>query len=859
MLIATFGPTTAWVGKTIMREGDAFILEDHGAVSAKAIMEYDAQGHLVWTTDGARAWVGSLVSPRVPFSPSGAVRGTPGGPPLEPEAHQPVSEPVPQPEGGTGKQMADELIGRTLGRYEITALIGRGGMATVYRATHPGLRQTVAVKVLHAHLADDPDLLVRFEREAQAVAALRHPNIVRVIDFDHIDEQYFMVMEYVEGRTLAARLGEIAGEGRRMPAAEVLRTFEPLCAAVDYAHGEGMVHRDVKPANVLLTARGEPVLTDYGIARIVGVAQHTATGTVMGSAHYMSPEQAQGLAADGRSDLYALGVMLFEALAGRVPYEADSLPAVLFKHLTAPVPAVCLLNPALLPPIDDLMRTALAKDPDGRFQTGQALAAALREGLGPLAAESEAAAATATAPERPPTDAAAIEAVASPPAPPLDATRVEAPPSAPPQGPRRVEAPPPTAPPQGPIVGTPPRSRTEGAPRRKTGPAPLAPQPASATGESVATPFATAQPANVSPPLHRAAQVVAKVLARRRAMWLSALTTFVVIVAAVAVWEVTTSGPPWQVQKSGTAEPLTGVVFIDAKHGWVVGSNGTILATTNGGSTWSAQTSGSGAYLRGVAFSDASHGWAVGDNRDEAAGTSTGVILATTNGGATWGKQSPGTAASLTDVAFTDAKHGWVVDSNGNILATADGGATWKAQRSGGSASLTAVAFSDATHGWAVGDNRDEATGTSVILATTNGGATWTAQNPGIAGHLTDVVFSDATHGWAASFNSMLATTDGGATWKVQSSWDSAVVAAVSFSDATHGSAVGVTLNRRATSIANLFTDGVILATTNGGASWSKQSPGTAAHLTDVAFTDAKHGWAVGEGGTILVTTSGGK
>gem|GEM_PF-407783 len=325
--------------------------------------------------------------------------------------------------------MADELIGRTLGRYEITALIGRGGMATVYRATHPGLRQTVAVKVLHAHLADDPDLLVRFEREAQAVAALRHPNIVRVIDFDHIDEQYFMVMEYVEGRTLAARLGEIAGEGRRMPAAEVLRTFEPLCAAVDYAHGEGMVHRDVKPANVLLTARGEPVLTDYGIARIVGVAQHTATGTVMGSAHYMSPEQAQGLAADGRSDLYALGVMLFEALAGRVPYEADSLPAVLFKHLTAPVPAVCLLNPALLPPIDDLMRTALAKDPDGRFQTGQALAAALREGLGPLAAESEAAAATATAPERPPNDAAAIEAVASPPAPPLDATRVEAPPA----------------------------------------------------------------------------------------------------------------------------------------------------------------------------------------------------------------------------------------------------------------------------------------------------------------------------------------------------------------------------------------------------------------------------------------------
>jgi len=298
--------------------------------------------------------------------------------------------------------MAEDLIGRTLGRYKITALVGQGGMATVYRATHPGLEQTVAIKVLHAHMATDPDMLGRFQQEARAVAALRHPNIVRVVDFDCIDDLYFMVMEYIDGLTLSEHLSDRAAGGRRLPAAEVLELFEPLCSAVDYAHGQGMIHRDIKPANVLLTAQGEPVLTDYGIAKIVGVAQHTATGTVMGSAYYMSPEQAQGIAVDGRTDIYSLGVMLFESLTGRVPYQGDTLATVLVKHITAPVPAVSPLNAELPPLIDGLMRVALAKDPGERFQTGQALAAALRRGLGPQAAQSGAAPATETRFERPP-------------------------------------------------------------------------------------------------------------------------------------------------------------------------------------------------------------------------------------------------------------------------------------------------------------------------------------------------------------------------------------------------------------------------------------------------------------------------
>ena len=278
--------------------------------------------------------------------------------------------------------MADDpLIGRTLGRYRITALVGKGGMATVYKATHPGLGQTVAVKVMHPHMATDPDMLGRFHNEAQAVANLRHPNIVRVLDFDVVDDQYFMVMEYVDGPTLAAQLGGVAGQGRRMPPDEVLHIFEPLCSAVDYAHKQGMIHRDIKPSNVLMTPQGDPILTDYGIAKMVGVSQHTATGTVMGSAYYMSPEQAQGGGIDGRTDTYSLGVMLFEMLTGNVPYDGDTLATVLVKHITAPVPAVRSFNADLPPLLDDVMGVALAKDPGQRFQTAQALAVALRQGL----------------------------------------------------------------------------------------------------------------------------------------------------------------------------------------------------------------------------------------------------------------------------------------------------------------------------------------------------------------------------------------------------------------------------------------------------------------------------------------------
>jgi len=273
----------------------------------------------------------------------------------------------------------EDLVGSTLGRFRITALVGRGGMATVYKATHPGLDQTVAIKVLHEQLAADPDIRGRFRREATAVAALRHPNIVRVIDFDEIDGRYFMVMEYIDGQTLAERLKTLADQGVRMSLADALALFEPLCSAVDYANRHGMVHRDIKPANILLTAEGEPVITDYGIARIVGATRQTATGAVLGSAHYMSPEQAQGLTIDGRTDVYSLGVVLYECLSGKPPFGGDSLATILMQHITAPVPPIWPLYPDLPPLVDGMLHTALAKSPDERFQTAKALATALAQ------------------------------------------------------------------------------------------------------------------------------------------------------------------------------------------------------------------------------------------------------------------------------------------------------------------------------------------------------------------------------------------------------------------------------------------------------------------------------------------------
>ena len=201
-------------------------------------------------------------------------------------------------------------------------------MAEVYRGYHAALDRYVAIKVLHAFLADDPEFKSRFEKEARNVARLKHPNIVQVYDFEYdpSDESYYMVMELIEGPTLKERLVELATRNERLSLEESLRIIHDAGLALAYAHQQGMIHRDVKPANLMLDADGRVVLTDFGIAKIVTGVQFTASGGMVGTPAYMAPEQGLGEAGDERSDIYSLGVILYQLLTGRLPFEAETRP-----------------------------------------------------------------------------------------------------------------------------------------------------------------------------------------------------------------------------------------------------------------------------------------------------------------------------------------------------------------------------------------------------------------------------------------------------------------------------------------------------------------------------------------------------
>lgn len=271
-------------------------------------------------------------------------------------------------------------IGHTIGgRYKLEALLGQGGMSAVYKATDPNLRRTVAVKLIHSHLASDPEFVRRFEEEAAAVAQLRHPNIVQVFDFNHDDDVYYMVLEYVPGNTLQDKLSELSKAGRTLSIEEVKKLAVPLCRAVDYAHKQNMIHRDLKPANVMITPEGQAILMDFGIVKMLGGDTHTATGILVGTAAYMSPEQVQGKRPDHRADVYALGVMLFEMVSGHRPFEGDSAMSTMMMHLNEPVPDIQQINPAAPAGLVTVIQKAMAKDPAERYQSAAEMAAALEE------------------------------------------------------------------------------------------------------------------------------------------------------------------------------------------------------------------------------------------------------------------------------------------------------------------------------------------------------------------------------------------------------------------------------------------------------------------------------------------------
>lgn len=274
--------------------------------------------------------------------------------------------------------MLVSLQGQNLGKYRVLEPLGRGGMAQVYRAYHPQLDRYVAIKVLRSDLVEEQEFLTRFRREAQSVANLRHPNIVQIHDFDVQEDVYYMVMELLEGDTLKAQLTQYRAKGERLPLGEIARIMLDVLSGLAYAHDEGIIHRDIKPANIMVSRRGQAVVTDFGIAQIIGSTQFTVSGALMGTLSYMAPEQGLEGRTSKQSDLYSTGIVLYEMLTGRPPFDADTPLAILMKHVNDPLPLPRTINPDLPEPFEQILLKALSKDPQDRYANAGELAKAIR-------------------------------------------------------------------------------------------------------------------------------------------------------------------------------------------------------------------------------------------------------------------------------------------------------------------------------------------------------------------------------------------------------------------------------------------------------------------------------------------------
>jgi len=266
------------------------------------------------------------------------------------------------------------MIPEKIGRYEIKSELGRGGMATVYKAHDPSFDREVAVKVLPREFLHDPQFRVRFEREIKTIAQLEHPAIVPVYDVGEDDGQPYFVMRNMTGGSLSDWLKQGAFSPQ-----DTARIVERLAKALAYAHKKGIVHRDLKPGNVLFDSNGDPFLSDFGVAKLAESAQGVTGSGVIGTPAYMSPEQAQSGQIDSRSDIYALGAIVYELLTGQQPYRADTPMGVVIKHITEPVPEILRDNPNLSPELDVVIRTAMDKDKEKRYPTAIDLAKALNK------------------------------------------------------------------------------------------------------------------------------------------------------------------------------------------------------------------------------------------------------------------------------------------------------------------------------------------------------------------------------------------------------------------------------------------------------------------------------------------------
>ena len=274
-----------------------------------------------------------------------------------------------------------DLIGKTIGPYRIIEQIGIGGMAMVYKAYQPNMDRYVAIKVLPSHLSNDSEFAKRFQREARAIARLEHAHILPVHDYGEYEGVTFIVMRYIKAGTLKERMA-----AKPLSLDEAHHIINQIGGALDYAHRMGVIHRDVKPGNVLMDDQGDTYLTDFGLARMMEPTQQlTASGVGLGTPAYMSPEQGQGVKVDHRSDIYSLGVILFEMIMGRVPYEAETPMAIVLKHITAELPLPHTINASIPESVERVILRVLAKDPADRYQTAgemvQALAAAVRSAM----------------------------------------------------------------------------------------------------------------------------------------------------------------------------------------------------------------------------------------------------------------------------------------------------------------------------------------------------------------------------------------------------------------------------------------------------------------------------------------------
>ena len=266
--------------------------------------------------------------------------------------------------------MTMSLDGRTLGKYEIVEKIGAGGMAAVYKGYQADVDRYVAIKVLPPHPGQDEQFIARFRLEARTIARLQHPNILPLYDYGDQDNILFLVMPYIQGGSLADRIKRGA-----MPPEEADRVVRQVASALDYAHSQGVIHRDVKPDNILYMTAGNVMLADFGIVKMIGAAGDlTTTGGLVGTPAYIAPEQLQGLPIGPGVDIYSLGVVTYQMLSGELPYTADTPMQLMLKHMSAPVPSITGITQGLGPEIDLVLQRVLVKDPEARYSSAMAFA-----------------------------------------------------------------------------------------------------------------------------------------------------------------------------------------------------------------------------------------------------------------------------------------------------------------------------------------------------------------------------------------------------------------------------------------------------------------------------------------------------